>query len=127
MDDRKPLADLGRFVIGLFMTVAGIYLFTNQVQVRTDFWGWRYAFWGMHITAFGMTLIPFMIGVAMIFFDTRSKIGWGVAIASVMAILVGIIATLQVYFAPTTLYITLGILILVAGGLGLMIRAIKSY
>jgi uncharacterized membrane protein HdeD (DUF308 family) len=127
MDDRKPLADLGRLVIGLFMTVAGIYLFMNQVQVRTDFWGWRYSFWGMHITAFGMTLIPFMIGVAMIFFDTRSKIGWGVAIASVMAILVGIIATLQVYFAPTTLYITLGILILVAGGLGLMIRAIKSY
>ncbi len=127
MDDRKPAADLGRFVLGLFMTVAGFYLFMNQVQVRTDFWGWRYSFWGMHITAFGMTLIPFMIGVAMIFFDTRSKIGWGVAIASVMAILVGIIATLQVYFAPTTLYITLGILILVAGGLGLMIRAIKSY
>jgi len=42
-------------------------------------------------------------------------------------IIVGIIASLRVVFAPTTLYVTLGILVLVAGGLGLMVRALKPY
>jgi len=127
METKKIVADLGCFVIGTFMTIAGVYLFMNQVQVSTDFWGWRYTFfWGrITVTAFGLTLIPFIIGVGMIFFNARSKLGWVIATFSFVSIFVGIIASLRVNFAPTTLYVTLGILILLAGGLGLIARALK--
>jgi hypothetical protein len=126
VSNRRPSADLGRFFIGLFMAIAGVYLFTNQVRVGTFYWGWHYSMWGMEVTPFGITLLPFIIGVVMVFFDTHSRIGWALAGISIVAILVGIIASLQVYFESTTLYVALGILILMAGGLGLMMRALRS-
>ena len=126
MSDKKPVADLGRFFIGLFMAVAGVYLLTNQVRVGTFYWGWHYSLWGMEVTPFGITLLPFVIGVVLVFFDTRSRVGWALAGISLVAIFVGIVASLQVYFRSTSLYVALGILILIAGGLGLMLRALRS-
>jgi hypothetical protein len=126
MRDRQPTTDLGRFFIGLFMAVAGVYLFTNQVRVGTLYGSWHYSMWGMEVTPFGITLLPFIIGVVLVFFDTRSRLGWALAGISLVAIFVGIIASLQVYFRSTSLYVALGILVLIAGGLGLMLRAVRS-
>lgn len=126
---KSPIKDLGQLIIGSFMTIAGIYLFMNQVQVRTDFWGWRYSMFGgwLTITSFGLTLIFFMIGVGIIFFNLRSKIGWGVVAVSLIAIFIGIISSLRVFFLPAPLYVTLGILALLAGGVGLVVRSLKQY
>lgn len=126
-ESKKLINDLGKFVIGLFMAIAGIYLFMNQVQVTTtNFWGWRYSLFGgwFTITSFGITLIPFIIGVSLIFFNVRSKTGWAVMVISLIAIFIGIIASLRVVFMPAPLYVILGILALLAGGLGLMARAL---
>ena len=42
-------------------------------------------------------------------------------------ILAGIIANLQVYFRPTSLFNTLMMLALLAGGLGLVARSLRSH
>ncbi len=126
-ESKKLVSDLGKFIIGLIMAIAGIYLFMNQVQVTTtNFWGWRYTLFGgwFTITSFGVTLIPFMIGVSLIFFNVRSKIGWAIMVISLIIIFIGIIASLRVVFMPAPLYVTLGILALLAGGIGLIARAL---
>ena len=61
---------LGEFFAGLAMAVAGGYLLLNQVTVTSGFW----QFGGYN--AFGISLIPLLIGIAMLFFDGRSKLGW---------------------------------------------------
>ena len=42
-------------------------------------------------------------------------------------IFVGILVNLQIYFQPTSLYNTIVMLVLLAGGLGLVARSLRSY
>lgn len=115
---------IGSFILGAIMALAGGYILTNQIVVTNSFWGYRLSFIGIEISAFGVTLIPFLIGVALIFFNYRSVLGWILAGGSFLLILIGVITNLQVYFAPTSLFITLVMLILLVGGIGLMVRGL---
>jgi len=108
------------FLIGFVMAVAGGYLLTSQVTVTSGMW----ALWGYN--SFGLSLLPFIVGVLMLFFDGRSKIGWLLLIAGVVIILAGIIVNLRIYFEPTSLFNTLTMLALLAGGIGLLARSLKS-
>jgi hypothetical protein len=127
--DRNLPADLGRFLIGLFMFIAGGYLFLNQVRVGTHLGLWQYGFLGMRfsVSPFAITLFLFMIGIALIFFNTKSIVGWGLSVASLVLIFIIVIASLNIHFLPATLYVVLGMLILLVGGVGLMVRAVVRY
>lgn len=110
---------IGTFVIGALMAVAGGYLLTNQVTVATGFW----RLWGYN--AFGLSLLPFIIGIAFLFFDGRSILGWVLTVAGAVIIFVGILANLDVYFRPTSLFNTLLMLVLLFGGVGLVARSLR--
>lgn len=112
---------LGEFFIGLVMAVAGGYLILNQVTVTTGFW----ALWGYN--AFGLTLVPLLVGIGWLFFDGRSTLGWLLVFLGTAIIFVGIIAHLNIYFRPTTLFNTLIMLVLFIGGLGLIARALRPH
>jgi len=101
------------------MVVAGGYLLLTHVTVTSG--GWR--FYGY--SAFGLSLFPLLIGIAILFFNGRSLPGWLLTGAGALIILVGIIANLGIYFQPTSLFDTLMILGLLAGGLGLVARALR--
>jgi len=103
------------------MAVAGGYLLLNQVTVTSGFW----SFWGGH--TFGLSLVPFIFGVGLLFFDGRSKPGWLLVFAGTVIIFSGIIANLQIYFRATTLFETLVMLVLLAGGIGLVARSLRSH
>ena len=45
----------------------------------------------------------------------------------VVIIFAGILLNLQIYFQPTTLFNTIMMLILLAGGIGLVLRSLKSH
>jgi multisubunit Na+/H+ antiporter MnhF subunit len=62
-----------------------------------------------------------------LFFDGRSVFGWILTFGGVIVILVGIIANLQVYFSPTSLTNTMIMLGLLAAGVGLVARSLRSY
>ena len=110
---------IGPFLIGALMAVAGAYLLTNQVTVTTGYW----RLWGYN--AFGLSLLPFIIGIGFLFFDGRSIVGWVLTVAGAVIIFVGILANLDVYFRPTTLFNTLLMLVLLFGGVGLVARSLR--
>ena len=112
---------LGHFLIGLAMTCVGGYLLTNQVMVASSYW----SFYGTG--TFGITLIPMLIGVAMLFWNGRSLVGWLLTVAGALFILAGVIANLHIYFQPTSLFNTIVMLVLLVGGLGLIARALRPY
>ncbi|PYQ47118.1 MAG: hypothetical protein DMF78_24570 [Acidobacteria bacterium] len=112
---------IGQFFLGLAMAVGGAYLLTNQVTVSSGFW----AYFGPH--TFGLTLLPLMFGVGILFFDGKSVAGWVLTGASAVIILLGILVNLQIYFQPTSLYNTIVMLVLLAGGLGLVARSLRPY
>jgi hypothetical protein len=111
---------LGTFLTGSAMVVAGGYLLLTRVTVSSGLW----MLWGYN--AFGLSLVPLLVGIGILFFDGRSLIGWVLTAAGALIILVGIIANLHVYFMPTSLFDTLLILGLLAGGLGLVARSLRA-
>jgi hypothetical protein len=92
--------------------------------VTSGFFGSRWL--GGSVSPFGAVLILFLLGVGMLFFDGRSKVGWALAVISLLLIFIGIIVNLRVYFAPTSLLVTLIMFVLFVGGIGLMARALKE-
>lgn len=111
---------VGKFFLGFVMAVAGGYLLTNQVTVTSGFWH----FFG--VNAFGLSLIPFLFGVGLLFFNGSSALGWLLTIAGVVIIFAGILTHLNIYFRPTSLFNTLVMLILLVGGIGLLARSLRA-
>ena len=109
------------FFVGLGMTVAGAYLLTNQVVVTSSYW----SIWGYN--AFGLSLLPLIFGIGVLFFNGKSVAGWLLLFAGIVIILAGILMNLQIYFQPTSLFNTIMMLILLAGGIGLIARAIAVH
>lgn len=103
------------------MAVVGVYLLLNQVIVHTSFWRF------FSLNSFGITLIPFLFGVGILFYNGKSIVGWVLTVGGFLVIIAGIIANLQIYFAPTSLWNTLTMLILLVGGLGLIFRSLRSF
>jgi hypothetical protein len=112
---------VGTFFVGVAMAVAGAYLLTNQVTVTSGFWG----YFGPH--TFGLSLLPLVIGIGVLFFDGRSVLGWMLAVGGALIVVLGILVNLQAYFQPTSLFNTLVMLVLLAGGLGLVARSLRPY
>jgi O-antigen ligase len=112
---------LGQFVMGLIMSCVGGYLISNQVSVVGSYW----SFWGAN--SFGITLIPMLFGVAMLFFNGKSRIGWFLTIAGGLFILAGVIANMNIHIQQTSLFNIIVMLVLLVGGLALIARSVRSH
>jgi len=116
---------MGEFLLGLALLVVGGYLFLDNVVVSSSggFWGWGVGWRG----SFGISLIPLFIGVALLFFNGKSALGWVLTAGGALAILAGIIVSLDVHWRPSSLYYTVAILVLMAGGVGLIVRSLREH
>lgn len=107
------------FFVGVGMASAGAYLLTSRVMVQTNVW----RMWGFN--GFGLSLIPLLLGIGMLFYDGRSLIGKLLTFVGVVIIFAGIIMNLEIYFQQTPLFATLMMMVLLAGGVGLVLRAVR--
>ena len=89
-------------------------------------WGTRlFGFGGVGITG-GIVLIPLIIGVAMIFYNARSALGWLLAIGSLAGLVFGVIASLSMSLRTMSAFELICILVLAFGGLGLFLRSLRN-
>ena len=112
---------IGEFVLGVIMAVAGAYLITTQVVVTSGMW----SIWGYN--AFGLSLFPLIFGIGLLFFNGKSIAGWALLVIGVVIIFTGIIMNLHIYFARTSLFNTILMFVLLAGGIGLILRALAPH
>jgi len=113
---------MAEFFIGLAMLVAGGYLFLDNVIVTSEMW---HSFRGF--SSFGLTLLPIFVGICFLFFDGKSIVGWLMTGGGAVIIFVGVLARLNIWFRPTSLLNTILILALMAGGIGLIARAVRAH
>ena len=111
---------VGMFLLGAIMAIVGGFLLLNQVKVTTGFWRFY------NYNGFGISLIPFLLGIALLFYDGKSIPGWILAGGGFLVILAGILANLQIYFQTTSLFNTLIMLVLLVGGLALLFRSLRA-
>jgi hypothetical protein len=112
---------VGEFLVGLAMAVAGAYLLTQHVTVTSTFW----TLWGYN--TFGLSLLPLIAGVGLLFYNGRSIAGWLLTFAGLVIIFTGVLMNLQIYFQPTSLFNTIIMLVLLAGGIGLVARSLRPH
>jgi len=122
---------IGSFFLGFLMMCAGFYLLLQSIVV-THVFGFgtglfHFALFGgpVSITS-GMILIPLSFGIGMIFFNARNLIGWALAVGSLVALIAGVIASIQFVFRPMPLFELLVILVLAIGGTGLFLRSLRD-
>ena len=122
---------VGKFFIGLFMMCGGFYMLFSAVMVQSSFnlgyglYGFQAFGTGISITS-GMILIPFIIGIAMMFYNVKSLLGWVLALGSLGALIFGVIASLHFNLRSMSLFELVVILVLAFGGLALFLSSMRS-
>jgi hypothetical protein len=138
---RKPIQDFFLFLIGGALFAAGIFLFTNQVMVNSGFrgmgWGRSYggglgsSFGGIFSfgagQGFGLLMIPFGMGVALLLADVYRRVGWFLVWASSAAVGAGVLQSLLFSFRKTSLWSLMTMVVMIAGGGGLMFKSLRDY
>ena len=113
------------FPLGIVMMCGGFYLLLNSIVIRAN-WGLGhslYSFGGFSVTS-GMIMIPFLFGVGLVFYDSRNKIGWVLAIGSLVALIFGVLASVNFSFARMSAFDLIVILVLAFGGMGLTLKSL---
>ncbi len=118
------------FFLGLVMFIAGFYLFLSNIHVGMGGFGGAmggalYSWGGVKITT-GYVLIPFLFGIGMIFYNSNNYLGWILAIASLIMIVFGVIANVQMNFRHLSAFDLIIILVLMIGGIGLFLRSLRQ-
>jgi hypothetical protein len=74
----------------------------------------------------GLLMIPFGIGVAMLFMNAYRKMAWLLVWGSGAALTAGILHSLSMRFIPTTLWALVTMIVMIAAGAGLMFKSLYS-
>lgn len=111
----------GLFLVGFGMFSVGLYLLFQQIDVHGGYWRWGVG----NEQTFGLTLVPLLAGVGVLFWNGSSKVGWLLAGVGLLILVAGIIANMQIHWRRTTLFNALLMLVLIAGGIGMMARALR--
>ncbi len=98
------------------------HLENNINQKLTLLGGHLYQMGNVGVTS-GMLLIPFFIGVVMVFFNAKNYVGWLMMVGAVVLIIVGVIMNINFNFRSMNLFQLLLIFVLSAGGAGLLLKA----
>lgn len=122
---------LGQFIIGLVMMIGGFFLLFSAISVHSSFgMGMRLygfsAFGANYGITSGMVMIPFMFGIGIIFFNAKNVIGWLLAAGALVALIFGVISSIQFNLRAMNAFELITILVLSVGGLGLFLRSLRG-
>lgn len=110
-----------QFLVGLAILVGGGFLFSQNVIVYTGFHTW--ALGSMRIGA-GLIVVPFIVGVIMLFAIPNKFVSKLVCGIGLLIILISVIMGTEFHFRATSLYVYLLMLIGIFGGLALVLKVL---
>ena len=113
---------LGEFAVGALLACVGAYMLLSRVTVTTGFW----SFGGMK-HPFGVMLVPLIAGIAVLFTNGRSILGWVLTAGTLIAILLGVLLNMNIYFQQTSLIVVLVMVGTLGAGIGLVARSLRPH
>jgi hypothetical protein len=118
----------GGFFTGLIMMSVGFYMLLSKIIITSGFGMGSsiYRFGGAYNLTTGMILIPLIIGIMMIFYNSKKIWGWVLSIASIAAMIFGVISTVQIRMQTMSSFDAIIIFLLAFGGLGMFLRSLKD-
>ncbi len=124
---------VGEFIIGFVMMCGGVYMLLQSITVTNRF-GFGAGLYSMgwvgggtvSITG-GTVMLPFILGVGMIFYNSRNYLGWFLAAGSLIALVFGVISNIQFSMRSMSAFDLIIILVLSVGGLGIFLRSLQEH
>ncbi len=114
----NPKGSISAILIGLILVGIGVFMVFNNTTISTGFslFGYR--------PNFGLVLLPLLAGVIMLFFNTKSIIGWILIVLGLVIIILGILMGLRLYFHRVSLFEGLIMFGCIAAGIGCTLRGL---
>jgi hypothetical protein len=75
----------------------------------------------------GMVMIPFIVGVGIIFYNSKNMLGWLLTAGALTALIFGVISSIQFRFRPMSSFDLITIRVRCFGGLGMFLRSLKDF
>lgn len=124
MSDKKnnKMSDYIEFYIGIISMAAGIFFLLSKSVVRSSFLGLSIG--GINVST-GIVVIPLMAGIIWLVNNPKSIIARIITIAGSIFIIASIIMNIRIYFTTTSLFDYIIMMVLIAIGAGLLIKASK--
>ena len=119
-DKEKKASDFIEFYMGILLIVAGLFFLLSKAVVRSGFYG--FSLGGLSISS-GLVVIPLMLGIIWLVNNPKSILARLITIAGSIFIVGSIIINIRITFTTTSMFDYLIMMLLIAGGLGLMIKA----
>lgn len=120
---KKSGNELLKFLAGLVMLIAGLFILSQKVMVYSGFWGYGFRIGGMQLGN-GLIMVPFIAGIVWLFasdgsFGAKVLTGLGA-----LFIVLEIVMTTNIKLMHVTLFEWIVILVLLFGGAGLLARVL---
>jgi hypothetical protein len=107
------------YFAGLGLVLTGILMMFNHIRLGTGF----FAMLGMGGQGFGLLLIPLLVGIGWIFYDSKSKGGYAVLALTIGLIIFGCLSSLVMTFPSMTLLGIIMMLLPLALGGALLVKS----
>lgn len=116
----KKASDFIEFYMGILLIIAGLFFLLSKAVVRSGFYG--FSIGGLNIST-GLVVIPLMLGIIWLVNNPKSLLARILTIAGSIFIVGSIIMNIRITFTTTSMFDYLIMMLLIAGGIGLIIKA----
>lgn len=115
----KTVSQELNFFLGVGLLLTGLLMFFNHVHVGTGFLNVL----GLGGGGFGLLLVPLMVGIGWIFYDSKNKWAWLVTACSVGVLIFAVLSSLVVSFPQISLLGIVMLLLPLAAGSALLLKS----
>lgn len=109
------------FLLGVILLCVGIYLVCRNTYIEAGWYLWRMG--SMSISS-GLSVIPVLVGIGMLFYNSKSFIAKLVLIVGIVILLISIIMSVHIRFRTVDLYTYILMFGSIFAGAGLLLRAL---
>lgn len=109
------------FFLGLILFCVGVFLVFQNTTVSMAWYTWSIGGLGL---SQGIVSIPLLIGIGLLFYNSKSIVSWLVFILGVVFVLVTIIMSVRLRFNPTSLLNYIFMFGTILAGTGLLLKSI---
>ncbi|MBR1883882.1 MAG: hypothetical protein IJ809_02905 [Clostridia bacterium] len=108
-------------ILGILVIGAGLFFLLQQTDVTMSLGNFRFFGWGFNMPS-GLIVVPLIIGVIMLVFNSKNTIGKVITALGVVIIVAAIIMSTSIRFRTTSMYNYVIMVILIAVGAGFILK-----
>ena len=120
MANKRKASNYIEFYIGILLIISGLFFLLSKAVVHSGYYGFSVG--GLNVST-GIVVIPLMLGIVWLVNNPKSFWARLITIAGSIFIVGSIIMNIRIYFTTTSFFDYLIMMLLIAGGVGLLIKA----